>query len=70
MHIMKIQIPYSKDQTDAFIDSCLYGLPYGYEFHEHEYIKAELKKLGYSNYLSLMLDDQNMMHIVEVSNGI
>lgn len=67
---MKILIPYSKDQANAFIDSCLHGLPYGYEFHEHKYIKAELKKLGYNDYVSLELDNASMVHIVEVANGI
>lgn len=42
-----ITIPFSKEKADAWINSCLYGLPFGPDEHkEMEHIQAELKRLG------------------------
>jgi len=61
-----VKVPYSADQADAHIDSCLYGLPYGFCLGEYDYIDNYLKAKGYDpkDFRHEKLDDINYTHIM------
>jgi hypothetical protein len=63
----EVRVPYSDDQANAHIDSCLYGLPYGVEYGSYEYVA---KKLGVAEekIKSLSLDDSKHMFVVTVDD--
>lgn len=61
-----IKIPYSSDQYNALVDSCLYGIPYGFCLGERDEIQKEMKKLGLDmkEYEYVDMDDKNYQHIL------
>lgn len=61
-----IRIPYSNDQYDALIDSCLYGMSYGFCLGERDEIKKEMKRLGLDieDYDYVNMDDENKQHVL------
>lgn len=68
-----IRIQYSRNQWDALVDSCLYGMSYGMEIGEDEYIEAEmlrLYRLKKGEYKYVRMDDHNCEHVCERITGI
>lgn len=65
----EIRIMYSRDQWDALVDRCLYGMPYGMEIGEDEYIEAEMLKLGHKKgeYRYVRMDDGACEHVLEIT---
>lgn len=61
-----VEIEYSHTQANAWLDYCLYRIPYGgLEIGEEEYLKEEAAKLGITKYRYVKQDDANIMHIIE-----
>lgn len=40
------RVPYNREQSDAHVDCCLYGMQYGVQIGSREYIVSELAKRG------------------------
>lgn len=60
-----VEVSYSKEQDDAFINNRLYDHPYGIFSYEYEYMKAELIKMGYQGtHLLHKMDDAKGRHIL------
>ena len=64
-----IRIAYSRNQWDALVDRCLYGMSYGMEIGECEHVEAEMLKLGYKKgeYKYVRMDDYNCEHVCEIT---
>lgn len=62
----EIRVPYSDSQANAWIDSCLYGMPYGMEMYEREHIQSQIQKLGYKSFKHKDFDNKNFEHVVIV----
>lgn len=62
----EIRIDFSDMQADSWVDSCLYGTPYGLLTGEDEHIQAEIEKLGYKKFTHIDLDNKNFQHLVVV----
>ena len=69
MKTKQIEIPYSTEQWNSLVDSCLYGLGYGMVFGEHDFVKSEMKLLGYTDFKYIRMDDKREAHIVEVEDN-
>jgi len=69
--VVEIKIKFSRDQWDALVDNCLYGMPYGMEIGEDEHIAKELKKLGYTraDVTYVKMDDKNYFHIFNLKDS-
>lgn len=62
----EIRVPFSNSQANAWIDSSLYGMPYGMQIYEHEHIQKEIEKLGYKSFKHKDFDNWKFEHVVIV----
>lgn len=64
MQTIETTVEFSQDQADAWLDSCLYGMPYGIIVGEREYIAKELAKRNLQLVTHLDLDNDKLTHKV------
>lgn len=60
----KVDIDYSHDQANAWLDSCLYNTPYGMQLGEDKYIDSELRVRGLKLVKYVTMDNIALVHRV------